>query len=427
MTQQNLNDSIELDEPFPLKKWYRSTALPGLLVFAALVIGVSIWGHLNAMKDVYLKLAEERVNVIIRSGINQHPEVWKRFLSGSLGVEDMEAFRAGFEEEVHELKLDKAKVYSEDGRVLFSTNHAEIGTVETGVIFKLVVRTGKPEVKSISLADGSEQYEMYLPFRSSPTAPLLVFELYEPISYLDEILIKNSVLPALIPTALFTLLIALSWRHINRAQADIDRRTHALTALRQQFETLVSDSAVMALKGTGNAGIPSEKVYCTLLYSDIRDFTGFSERQSPEKVVGFLNQVMGLQIDVVAKHGGDVDKLIGDALLVRFDGPSRHGDAIKAAQEIQKLAAEVDLPRGIGIGIFSGIVISGAVGGKTRRDFTVIGDSVNAAARLCSAAAEGEVVVDSESAVYAGLDFEETETITVKGKRKSLTVVRLKA
>jgi adenylate cyclase len=427
MTQENLNDSIELDEPFPLKKWFRSSALPALLVFAALVIGLGIWGHLNAMKEVYLKLAEERVNVIIRSGITQHPDVWKRFLAGDLGVDDMEAFRTGIEEEVHELKLDKIKVYEEGGRVLYSTNHEEIGSVETGAIFKLVVKTGKPEIISITPADGGEQYEMYLPFRDTPTSPLLVFELYEPISYLNEILIKNSLLPALVPTILFAILIALSWRHINRAQTDIDHRTHALTALRKQFETLVSDSAVLALKGTGNSEITSEKVYCTLLYSDIRDFTGFSERQSPEKVVGFLNQVMGLQIDVVAKHGGDVDKLIGDALLVRFDGPSRHGDAIKAAQEIQKLAAEVDLPRGIGIGIFSGIVISGAVGGKTRRDFTVIGDSVNAAARLCSAAAEGEVVVDSESAVYAGLDFEETETITVKGKRKSLTVVRLKA
>ena len=93
MTDANPNDRINLDEPFPLKKWFRRSALPGLLVFAVLVIGLGIWGHLNAMKEVYLKLAEERVGVIIRSGSAQHPEIWKRFLAGKLGVDDMEAVR----------------------------------------------------------------------------------------------------------------------------------------------------------------------------------------------------------------------------------------------------------------------------------------------------------------------------------------------
>ncbi len=103
---------------------------------------------------------------------------------------------------------------------------------------------------------------------------------------------------------------------------------------------------------------------------------------------------MTLQIECVARHGGDVDKLIGDALLARFEGEAKESRAIAAARDIQSAVEAAGLPRGVGIGVYTGQAISGPIGPEARRDYTVIGDSVNIAARLCAAAARGEIVAD---------------------------------
>lgn len=103
---------------------------------------------------------------------------------------------------------------------------------------------------------------------------------------------------------------------------------------------------------------------------------------------------MALQVGILKRHGGDVDKMIGDVVLARFDGEDGGARAVTAARDIQQAAAEGDFAREIGIGIYNGAVISGAIGPVDHRDLTVIGDAVNTASRLCSAAAAGEIVVD---------------------------------
>ena len=167
--------------------------------------------------------------------------------------------------------------------------------------------------------------------------------------------------------------------------------------------------------------IPSRKVACALLYSDVRDFTGFAEAETPEAVVSYLNRLMTLQVEAVRAHDGDVDKMIGDALLARFDGPDAGRRAIDAAKDLLNRVDAEALPRGVGVGVYEGVVISGAVGARNRRDFTVIGDAVNVSARLCSAAAAGELVSDT---ALAGTDFGPAETLQVKGRQGGLEVRR---
>jgi class 3 adenylate cyclase len=145
----------------------------------------------------------------------------------------------------------------------------------------------------------------------------------------------------------------------------------------------------------------------------------------PEQVVGFLNQLMTILVDAISRAGGDVDKLIGDAVLARFQGVQAEVRAIAAAREALHLLEVADLPRGVGIGIYTGDVISGTVGSADRMDFTVIGDGVNLAARLCTAAARGEILADTETVTAAGdADFGPAETISVKGRRNQLQVQR---
>lgn len=130
----------------------------------------------------------------------------------------------------------------------------------------------------------------------------------------------------------------------------------------------------------------------TVLFADIEGFTALAERLPPTAVVSLLNEYFTAMTDVVLAHGGALDKYIGDAMLVVWEGEPRQGaaQACQAAlamhQELallqQKWLAEGKLPLKNRIGISSGRVIVGQVGSPIRQEWTVIGDAVNTAARL---------------------------------------------
>jgi class 3 adenylate cyclase len=125
----------------------------------------------------------------------------------------------------------------------------------------------------------------------------------------------------------------------------------------------------------------------TLLFVDVRDFTPFAERSSARETVTFLNDFFALVVPIVLRHGGNANKFLGDGLLAVFGAPEPlpdHADrALGAACEV---AREVERRFGgevaIGIGLNSGPVVVGSVGGGGRLEFAVIGDPVNVAARV---------------------------------------------
>jgi len=128
----------------------------------------------------------------------------------------------------------------------------------------------------------------------------------------------------------------------------------------------------------------------------VRGFTAFSEDRDPAMVIQRLNDVLGLEADVVRRHGGDVDKFVGDAMFAWFFGPDRCKRAVEAASEIlaelhTRFAGKAGTE--IGFGIHVGEVVVGSMGSQDRRDYTAIGRSVNLAARLCSAAKAGQILV----------------------------------
>lgn len=174
----------------------------------------------------------------------------------------------------------------------------------------------------------------------------------------------------------------------------------------------------------GGAEIP-----CTLLFADVRGSTELAERVSPSEFSRLLNRFYDTAGRITVENDGIVDKFVGDEVMAIFIPAlvqERHAArAIATAQEI--LRAVVQLP--IGIGIQTGNAFVGAVGVAPHTELTALGDVVNTAARLASAAAAGEILVSCEAAEAAGLELAplEQRSLGLKGKSVRTDVVVLTA
>ncbi|HVN34962.1 MAG TPA: adenylate/guanylate cyclase domain-containing protein, partial [Casimicrobiaceae bacterium] len=145
----------------------------------------------------------------------------------------------------------------------------------------------------------------------------------------------------------------------------------------------------------------------TVLFADLVDYTRMSQRLDPEDVHALLERYYRVADEIVERYGGNVDKHIGDSVMAVFGAPIAHDDdgvrAVRAAAEIQRampgLSAESEEPLAVHIGIAAGEVVASGMGGARHRAYTVIGNSVNLAARLLKLAGPGEIVLDD--AVHA--------------------------
>jgi class 3 adenylate cyclase len=188
---------------------------------------------------------------------------------------------------------------------------------------------------------------------------------------------------------------------------------------RQIMSRYMSQSAYNVLGRSATGQAPSERKWMAVLFSDIRGFTSFSEGRDPQVVVQRLNEVLGLQADAVTKHQGDIDKFVGDAMVAWFDGPERCRRAVESARQIfqQMKSCKGDSIGGVGIGLHVGEVIVGTLGSHDRLDYTAIGSTVNLAARLCSAAKAGQLLITQAVATELAdkKHLRPLPAITVKG------------
>ncbi|MEX2194034.1 MAG: adenylate/guanylate cyclase domain-containing protein [Thermoleophilaceae bacterium] len=149
--------------------------------------------------------------------------------------------------------------------------------------------------------------------------------------------------------------------------------------------------------------LEGEELEATLMFVDVRDFTAFAERATARESVAQLNDFFGVVVPIVMRHGGHANKFIGDGLLAVFGAPERHPDhadrALLAACEIaQSVQSVFSDGVSIGVGINSGQVVAGSIGGGGRLEFTVIGDPVNVASRVEQATRElGDTILLTEA------------------------------
>ena len=175
---------------------------------------------------------------------------------------------------------------------------------------------------------------------------------------------------------------------------------------------------------------------CTILFSDIRNFTSLTEKLEAIEVVDFLNNYFDTMVDAVMQNKGVLDKLIGDAVMATFGIPYKSkNDAINSAntalqmiKNLRFLNTSLNLPfeLKIGVGIATGNVISGNIGSKKRFEYTVIGDSVNLASRLENLTKfYGLNILICESTYHeisSAFTCREIDKIKVKGKQKAVTI-----
>ncbi len=214
------------------------------------------------------------------------------------------------------------------------------------------------------------------------------------------------------------------------------RINEMVNGLRQKLELakFVSKATLETVEDQGTVDRGGERRCITVLFSDIRGFTAYSETREPEEVVDMLNTYLQVQADVVHKFGGDIDKFVGDELMARFDGEEHALNAVQAAVEMIAAVRATNAIRhdgdsmAVGVGINTGTMVLGAMGSVERMDFTVIGDAVNLGARLCSAAGPHEVIVSDATAQrvgeVAGCYLQPLEPISVKGKSDPIRIYK---
>jgi adenylate cyclase len=192
-------------------------------------------------------------------------------------------------------------------------------------------------------------------------------------------------------------------------------------------------SSVLEYLLAGKVELGGESLRVTILFSDIRSFTTISEKMDPQQLVALLNEYFTEMVGIVMNEGGEVDKYIGDAIMVTFGAPVPKPDdavnAVRAAVKMRRALRDLNerlAARGMptlrtGIGVHTGEVVAGNIGSERRMEYTVIGDAVNLASRLETSTKDLGVNVLISEDTYAltshVIEARPVKEITVKGRK----------
>ncbi len=217
----------------------------------------------------------------------------------------------------------------------------------------------------------------------------------------------------------------------------VQKSEKALVSQRHVLEKyLGSEASRQASASSASLGGQLQKVF--ILFSDIRGFTRMSEQLTPQETMRVLNQFYTTLGAPIESQGGEINKFIGDAILAYFkrspdkekadaqkavqaalEMQEKFGKAVKSINELTSKSIQV----GLGIGVVAGEVLMGNLGSRNRMEFTLIGDSVNLASRLCGIAPEWEILVNEELAMMVSDRFhiESRVPVQLKGKTEKVT------
>ena len=220
----------------------------------------------------------------------------------------------------------------------------------------------------------------------------------------------------------------------NRMSVAIEERR----LIKDMFSRYLSNDIINHLMESPDLVSPGgSKKIATVFFADIRGYTAFSETKEPEVIIEILNEYFREAVEIVIDHGGYIDKFIGDCIMAAWGVPmsNESEDAVKAvkcAVDIQRLVASKERKffKGqaeslkIGIGMHSGPLVAGNLGSARRMDYSMIGDTVNLAARLEGVAGPDEIIItgSTKSMLDESFNLEKRTPVKVKGKKDPIEI-----
>jgi len=200
----------------------------------------------------------------------------------------------------------------------------------------------------------------------------------------------------------------------------------------QKFMSKLTVDMIKDTVRTRGKGSKAIKRNVAVLFSDVRNFSSIAEKLDPEEIVKLINIYFDLQTRIIERNHGIVDKFMGDQIMAIFQGRSMADSVLRAAVEIQRQVRMLNQARSaagkilleIGIGINNGSAIMGHMGSTSRMDYTVLGDVVNVASRLCASAKAGQIITSLELAhkVNGSYPTSRLKSISVKGRSQLIEV-----
>jgi adenylate cyclase len=224
--------------------------------------------------------------------------------------------------------------------------------------------------------------------------------------------------------------------------SQLTERVQREAVVRSNFQRYFAPDVAEAIASQGEAvRLGGQKRPVVVFFSDIRGFTPMSEKMLPDEIATLLTEYFTEMVEIVFEHGGTLDKFMGDAIMALWGAPISHEDdadrAMRAAIQMMAMLEQLNAKwqrEGreqqveIGIGINFGEVFAGNIGSDRRLEYTVIGDPVNVASRLCSKAGPGEILISEP--LLAGLksppETEALDSMELKGKAQAVRVYRVK-
>lgn len=220
---------------------------------------------------------------------------------------------------------------------------------------------------------------------------------------------------------------------IRRGEAEMVRRDRVERDLARYLPASVAGEIA---RGEREVALGGQRAMVTVLFADVVGFTPFAEANEPERVLGFLNDLFTVLSEVVFRHGGTLDKYLGDCVMAVFGAPTPQADhvarALAVAEDMHRFVSsgaalwrsKYNFEVRLAIGIHTGEALVGNLGSEARLDYTVIGDTVNVAARLETLASPGRTLV-SEAVMLAAGDvagFVSLGAQPLRGKREAVSV-----
>jgi class 3 adenylate cyclase len=221
---------------------------------------------------------------------------------------------------------------------------------------------------------------------------------------------------------------------MNLATEQFQQKDRKLTEARHVLDKFVGTKGSQFATQKGRQAVwEGELIRAIVLFSDVRGFTTMTEKLKPQETVRYLNRMFTEFEEIIAFSGGEINKFIGDAIMAFFpfplEGPEaavkkaivgalRMQDSFHQIQATFRENYSENVQTGLGVGMASGEVVIGNLGSARRMEFTLIGDTVNFASRLCSIAEDGQILINQDLALTAADMFrmEALEPVRIKGK-----------